>query len=200
MCSWRRSVTELPARGVIATGSVRRAHQLRWLRPGLEVVGLRGNVPTRLRKLASNSWDAILLARAGLERLGFPVAAGEIEFEGARFRTTILSADDFLPAGGQGIVALQIRAEDEKTRASLAPLNHAPSLLCLHAEREFLRRLQGDCGTPVGVLAKLDSEIMTLRAQIFDEGETAPRQGAVTGAPDPEALAAKLWEQMNHGG
>ncbi len=96
----------LSAGSSVATGSVRRQHQLRWLRPDLNVHDLRGNVPTRLRKLIANSWDAIILARAGLERLGFDCSRGAISFEGSALIIAILPTDQFMPAGGQGIVAL----------------------------------------------------------------------------------------------
>jgi hydroxymethylbilane synthase len=103
------------ATGPIGTGSVRRQHQLRWNKPGVEVVDLRGNVPTRLRQLVRSDWRAILLARAGLERLGYDLTGEVFEFEGTRLRAEVLSPDDFLPAGGQGIVAIQARADDETT-------------------------------------------------------------------------------------
>src|SRR5438270_9948706 len=89
-------------RAKIATGSVRRQHQLRWKFPRVEIVDLRGNVPTRLRKFLANDWRGIVLARAGVERLGFDVAGGSFEFEGRSLRAETLSPDDFLPAGGQG--------------------------------------------------------------------------------------------------
>src|SRR6516225_2726874 len=87
----------------VATGSVRRKHQVLWKRPDLELIDLRGNVPTRLRKLTENKWDAIVLARAGLGRLGLPASGTEIGFEGGQFFLEILPCEIFLPAGGQGI-------------------------------------------------------------------------------------------------
>jgi hydroxymethylbilane synthase len=179
---------------------VRRQRQLSWLRPDLRVVDLRGNVPTRLRKLIANPWDAIVLARAGLERLGFDCQAGTITFEGETLRTQVASTDDFVPAGGQGIIALQIRSEDDATGRALESLNHEPSLLCLRAEREFLRLLQGDCGTPVGVLATWRDGVMEMRAQIFDDGRAEPRVAALRSEDrqvEPEALAAQLFERIN---
>src|SRR6266581_718295 len=110
-------LTLLREGATIATGSVRRKHQLSWKRPDLKVVDLHGNVPTRLRKLAENDWDAIVLARAGLERLGLSPAQNEINFDGRQFFTKILLNEIFLPAGGQGIIALQIRADDESAKA-----------------------------------------------------------------------------------
>ncbi|MEP6821869.1 MAG: hydroxymethylbilane synthase, partial [Chthoniobacterales bacterium] len=108
----------------VATGSVRRQFQLRRIRPDLEVVDLRGNVPTRLRKLSANEWSGIILARAGLERLGYDCGRGAVHFESHVLHTTILPTADFLPAGGQGIVALQARTDDADAKRALAAINH----------------------------------------------------------------------------
>ena len=176
----------------VATGSVRRQHQLLWKRADLHIIDLRGNVPTRLRKLAGNEWDAIVLARAGLERLGLSLNA-EISFEGRRFFLDILSHEIFLPAGGQGIIAVQVRNDDQRTNAIIDLINHRETLLCLQAEREFLRGLQGDCNCPVGVIAKIENGKMKMRAQVFLQGSAAPRQNDVEGeADDGKRIAAEL--------
>src|SRR6266571_5880321 len=169
-------LTPLPKGATVATGSVRRKHQLSWKRPDLRLVDLRGNVPTRLRKLAENNWDAIVLARAGLERLDLSLARNEINFERGRFFVEILSRDIFLPAGGQGIIALQVRTDDKSSREIVNPINDRDTLLCLRAEREFLRLLQCDCQSPVGVLAEMENGKMKLHAQVFDAGATPPRE------------------------
>src|SRR6478672_4019320 len=141
-------LASLPRGATVATGSVRRRHQLVWKRADLRIVDLRGNVPTRLRKLAGNEWDAIVLARAGLERLGFSPTRTEIGFKGRQFFLDILHGEIFVPAGGQGIIALQIRADDQTTKAFLQSVNDPETLLCLRAEREFLSLLHGDCNFP----------------------------------------------------
>ena len=176
-------LASLPRGATVATGSVRRQHQLLWKRADLRIVDLRGNVPTRLRKLAGNEWDAIVLARAGLERLDIALN-DEISFEGRRFFLDILSHEIFLPAGGQGIIAIQVRTDDQSTKAVVDLINHGETLLCLQAEREFLRGLQGDCDCPVGVIAKIENGKMKMRAQVFLQGAIAPRQGTVEGTPD----------------
>src|SRR6266700_5553816 len=177
----------------IATGSVRRKHQLSWKRPDLEIVDLRGDVTTRLRKLAESDWDAIILARAGLERLGLSPTCKRVNFEGWRFFLEVLPYEIFLPAGGQGIIALQIRSNDRRARAIVDLVNDHETLLCLRAEREFLRLLHGDCNSPVGVLAGIDDGNMKLRAQVFDQALAAPREGTVEGdRADGERLAADL--------
>jgi hydroxymethylbilane synthase len=182
----------------IATGSVRRRNQLAWKHPGLMIVDLRGNVPTRLRKLAENNWDAIVLARAGLERLALSPAQTEITFEGRQFFIEVLPRESFLPAGGQGVIALQIRAGDEDMRTIVDSVNDHETLLCLRAEREFLRLLHGDCNSPVGVLATIENGVMKLRAQVFDQLSMPPREGRVEGTRDDgEGLAGELLRQIN---
>jgi hydroxymethylbilane synthase len=184
--------------GTIATGSVRRQHQLRWKYPDAEVVELRGNVPTRLRKFLQSDWQAIVLARAGLERLGHDLTRGRFEFEGASLRAEILPSDDFLPAGGQGIIALQARCDDEHAKKIATAVNDQRTLWCLQAEREFLRLLQGDCGSPVGVLATIAGSKMTLRAQVFEPPRVEPRTARVEGEGSaPKKLARELWEAIN---
>jgi hydroxymethylbilane synthase len=184
--------------GIVATGSVRRKHQLRWKRPDIEIVDLRGNVPTRLQKLATDRWHAIILAQAGLERLGLSLNEQRIDFEGNEFFATLLPPEVFLPAGGQGVIALQVRSDDEQLRDLVDAINDFDTRLALRAEREFLRLLHADCDQPVGVLATVDGSMMKIRGQIFDIGATAPRQGSVEGASeDAEKLAAQLLEKIN---
>jgi hydroxymethylbilane synthase len=194
-------LASLGSDATVATGSVRRQYQLRWKHPAIQIADLRGNVPTRLRKLATNDWDGIVLARAGVERLGYDLSGGSFSFEGAVFHAEILPHDHFLPAGGQGAIAIQLRSNDETAKAIVDPINHAETLLCLSAEREFLRLLQGDCGSPVGVLATIDANLMKVRGQVFQPGRSEPRAGEVEGSIDNggEPLAAELLERINGG-
>jgi hydroxymethylbilane synthase len=189
--------SSLRSGATVATGSVRRQRQLYWQRADLKVVDLRGNVPTRLGKLVESEWDGIVLARAGLERLGFSPTRTEIGFDGGQLFLEILPSEIFLPAGGQGIIALQIRADDQSTKALLNPVSDRETLLCLQAEREFLNRLHGDCNSPVGVHATISNGKMKLRAQVF-QGETpAPRQAEVEGGCEEGAqLAAELLRKI----
>jgi hydroxymethylbilane synthase len=175
-------LASLPEGAMVATGSVRRKHQLLWKRADLKLIDLRGNVPTRLRKLAENNWDAIVLARAGLGRLGLSPTHSEVSFEGRQFFLEVLPCEIFLPAGGQGIIAIQVRADDQSTKELVDLVNDRETLLCLQAEREFLRGLQGDCNCPVGVLAKIDKGKMKMRAQVFLDESAAPREAEVEGA------------------
>ena len=190
-------LASVPNGATIATGSVRRQRQLHWKRADLKVVGLRGNVPTRLRKLAENNWEGIVLARAGVERLSFLRTQTEIRFEGTRFFLEILPREIFVPAGGQGIIALQIRADDESTKALLESVNDSETLLCLYAEREFLRRLHGDCNFPVGVHATINNGKMKVCAQVFEGESPWPRQAELEGEfNDIEQLAAELLREI----
>jgi hydroxymethylbilane synthase len=190
-------LASVPCDATVATGSVRRQRQLRWQRADLNVVDLRGNVPTRLRKLAENQWDGVVLARAGLERLGFSPTRTEISCEAGQFFFEILSREVFLPAGGQGIIALQIRADDQSTKALLELVNDPETWLCLQAEREFLSRLHGDCNFPVGVNATINNGRMKLRAQVFEGESPSPRQAEVEGGCDEgDTLAAKLLRRI----
>ncbi|HEX4667795.1 MAG TPA: hydroxymethylbilane synthase [Chthoniobacterales bacterium] len=202
----------MPAGATIATGSVRRQRQLLWKRSDLKIADLRGNVPTRLRKLRENeNWSGIILARAGLERLGLEfvgralrlprVEEGQPALDGAPYNLTTeaLSPEVFLPAGGQGVIALQVRRDDEPAKDLLEPLNHQPTHDCLRAEREFLRLLNGDCDSPVGVQAALEANEMVLRAQVFVEGVNEPKEGTVRskmGIDEPEKLAHMLYRWM----
>ncbi|PYL07307.1 MAG: hydroxymethylbilane synthase [Verrucomicrobia bacterium] len=187
----------LPQGATVATGSVRRKHQLLWKRADLKLINLRGNVLTRLRKLAQNKWDAIVLARAGLERLGLSPSRTEISLEGRQFFLEILPHETFLPAGGQGIVALQVRVGDQNTKALVDLVNDRETLLCLQAERQFLRNLQGDCNCPVGVVAKIEDGKMKMRAQVFAGGTATPREAEVQSAPEDGAkLAVELLNRL----
>src|SRR5207237_10207088 len=131
----------------------------------------------------------IILANAGLERLALNSDAGRIEFEGRQFFTALLPPEFFVPAGGQAIIAVQVRSEDERLKEMVNAINDFDTRLALRAEREFLRLLNEDCNQPVGVLAVVDGTIMKIRAQIFVIGATTPRQNFVEG---PSAAAAKV--------
>ena len=187
----------LPYGAIVATGSVRRKRQLLWKRADLKVVDLRGNVPTRLRKLLENNWDAIVLARAGLERLSHSPTLDEISLNGGQFFGEILPRETFLPAGGQGIIAIQVRANDQTMKGIADLVNDRETLLCLRAEREFLRLLQGDCNCPVGVLATIENDKMKLRGQLFTDQSTGPCEAEVKGIHDEgERLASHLLKAL----
>jgi len=138
------SVASLPAGARIGTASIRRRSQLLALRDDIEIVELRGNVDTRLRRLADGDYDAIVLAAAGLDRLGVPRGEG----------VTPLQVGDMTPAPGQGCLALQIRSDDQGVRAAVEALNDPLSFACLAVERDCVIALDATCDTPIGVLAE----------------------------------------------
>lgn len=194
-----KNLMTLSAQATIATGSVRRKHQLLRKRPDLRVVELRGNVPTRLRKLIESDWEAIVLARAGLDRLGCELSSTSFGFESDSFYYERLPTDDFLPAGGQGVIAIQVKKSDDVTLRLVDAINHSATLLCLRAEREFLRLLQGDCNSPVGVFATVEADAMTLRAQVFEEASVEPKTGKERSSlreQEPERISAALYGFM----
>lgn len=139
-----QTLDELPRGARVATGSLRRRSQLLHYRPDLEIVDIRGNVPTRLKKLADSDLDGLILAYAGLNRLGLK----------AKIRQTI-PFSVMLPAPGQGSIAVEVRSNDEETLALCAGLDNASTRLCVTAERAFLRRLEGGCQVPIGAIATL---------------------------------------------
>jgi hydroxymethylbilane synthase len=156
------SLDKLPAGAVVGTSSLRRQAQVKRRRPDLRVIDIRGNVETRLTKLAGGQADATLLALAGLERLGLASRA-----------TSILSTEEMLPAVAQGAIGVTCRSDDANTRALLAPLNDATSAATVACERAFLGRLDGSCKTPIAGLAEIADGILRFRGLILtpDGGE-----------------------------
>ena len=189
----------LLSESTIATSSVRRARQLVWMYPGVEVVDIRGNVPTRIRKLVENDgWAGILLARAGIERLGiYTPGEGSFEMDGTTVHAIELGVDSFLPAAGQGAVGMEIGRENSAAREALATINDAPTFTRVTAERAFLARLKAGCQTPVGAHTWFENggETLAMSVRVFDEEEPTaePFVAQVSGpATDPDALADEL--------
>jgi hydroxymethylbilane synthase len=173
---------ELAAGAKVGTSSVRRASQLRAAREDLQVVAMAGNVDTRLAKLERGDCDAIVLARAGLELLGRRDAVG-----------AVLDPAQFVPAPGQGTLALQARAEDASVRDSLAPILHADTFTCLLAERALASALEADCHTPLGGHAELCDGELRIRAWVgLPDGSAWTRDELVGDARDPEALGREV--------
>ncbi len=181
----------------LGTSSVRRARQVRWLRPDLQIEEWRGNVQTRLRKLAAaESVAGILLAQAGLERLGFDLSGGTLDFEGARFHVESL-AGRLLPAIGQGAIALQSRADRAEVSAILEKIDHRETHIAIRAERELQRLLAGDCGLPVGALTTLRGDRLHLRAILFGAENEPPVMAEAEGAADaPEQVAQEVFARL----
>ncbi|KZX56990.1 hydroxymethylbilane synthase [Halioglobus sp. HI00S01] len=169
---------DLPAGSVVGTSSLRRECQLRARRPDLEVKFLRGNVNTRLRKLDDGEYDAIILASAGLIRLGFQ----------DRIAATI-SVEDSLPAGGQGAVGIELRTDDSDTLALLQPLHHAPTAHRVTAERAMNLALQGGCQVPIACFSVYRDDQLWLRGLVGKpDGSEILRAEAQAPADQAEAL------------
>ena len=174
----------------VATSSVRRARQLQYRRPDLVIEEIRGNVATRLRKLRDTGMlQGTVLAKAGLDRLGYRIENGILATDEGSFHAQIA---EMLPAIGQGAIALQCRAQDA---AFFAALNHEPTGLAIRAERELMRLLNGDCSLPVGVLTELGEREMRMKVILFGAQEEPPRLADVTGAT-PEKVAARAFEAL----
>lgn len=177
---------QLPHGARIGTSSARRTAQVRAFRPDAEIIPLRGNVDTRLGKAASEAYDAIVIAAAGLLRLG---RAGEI--------AEYLAVDDFLPDPGQGALAVQIRADDRELAVLLTALDHAPTRAAVTAERAFLQALGGGCRTPIGAYAELDAGGLRVRGMVAALDGSRIIHGEMRGdASEAEALGAGLAQQL----
>jgi hydroxymethylbilane synthase len=188
----------LPQGALIGTSSVRRARQLQWARPDLRVQEWRGNVQTRLRKLGENEEVAgIILARAGLDRLGYDTGSETLVFEPYTFYPYSLR-EELLPAIGQGAIALQSRADRAEVTAILQQIDHQPTHVAIRAERELQRLLAGDCAMPVGVRTALAGDRLRMEAILFpSDGVSAPAKAAAEGAAaEPEAIAAEVFSRL----
>lgn len=171
----------LPAGAVVATSSVRRQRMLRAMRPDLELADIRGNVPTRLRKLAEQeALSGVILAEAGLVRLGL-LDGGRVGCEVGELWAERLDGKEFLPAAGQGAVALEVRAADAVARGYCGKLNDAATEAAVTAERAFLLLLGAGCETPVGVRTEVAGETIRMWAKVFEEDHDAPLESTAEG-------------------
>lgn len=177
-------VAAIPEGAVVGTSSLRRRSQLLALRPDLAVEDMRGNVDTRLRKLRERRYDAIVLAKAGLERLGLD--------EGEP-----VSVDDLTPAPGQGCLALEARADDGEIAALAARVTERAALIELTAERAVVAALDATCHTPVGALARLGDDGLSLSAYVgMPDGSAWIRDRLTAGDDDPSALGRELADRL----
>ena len=174
------SIAGLPQGAVVGTSAPRRAAQLLYARPDCTVVTFRGNVATRLAKLQAGEADATFLAAAGLERLG---------------RSDVghaLDPADWLPAPAQGAIAIECRASDERTRGTLAAIDHAPSRAEVTAERALLLALGGNCHSPIAVLCDLEGDTLAMRAALYSPAGQARVEGEARFALDDPAAPGRL--------
>ncbi|MFN7726442.1 MAG: hydroxymethylbilane synthase [Rubrivivax sp.] len=180
------NLAALPQGAVVGTSSLRRVTQLLSRRPDLQIEPLRGNLDTRLRKLDDGGFDAIVLAAAGLKRLGL----------GARIRS-VFEPEDMLPAAGQGALGLEVREDDQRLRSLLAQTSHGPTWLAAHAERAVSRALGGSCSMPLAAHGRWQGDTLVLEAALGD-ARTPTRALLRTrqeGQPADAAAATAMGEQ-----
>ncbi|MCY4456118.1 MAG: hydroxymethylbilane synthase [Chloroflexi bacterium] len=186
VASGGRRLAELPAGARVGTGSVRRKLLLHVLRPDLDIVDIRGNVDTRMGKVASGEYDAVVIAAAGLDRLG---RRGEA--------TQVFEALEFLPSPGQGAIAVQCREDDTETVERLLAIDDAGTRAAVEAERGFLAGLGTGCSLPVGAYAQIDGDLVALRAMLGDDAAEHARFGdAAARAADGADLGRGLAQQL----
>lgn len=184
------TLADLPTNAKIGTSSLRRQCQIRAAYPEFQVLSLRGNVNSRLSKLDRGDYDAILLATAGLKRLGLQHRI-----------TAYLSPSQSLPAVGQGAIGIECRVDDQRTQNLIAPLNHAQTAVCVHAERALNSRLGGGCQVPIAGYAEVVDQRLYLRGLIgYPDGHGVIRSDALGDYTAPDQLGLKVAEDLlSHG-
>ena len=180
----------LPERARVGTSSLRRGAQLKGLRPDIEIVSLRGNLDTRLRKLETGNLDAIILAAAGLNRMGLEDRI-----------TEILTDSVMLPAVGQGALCIEVRENDPATAPVMAALNHPETRTVVMGERAFLNRLEGGCQVPIAAHGELSGDTLTLQGLVSSlDGVTVIRESLSGPTRDAEGIGVALAERLIAGG
>jgi hydroxymethylbilane synthase len=186
LISGGQKLAELTAGSMIGTGSLRRAVQLGACRPDLEVCSVRGNADTRLRKVAEGELDGVILAAAAMQRLGWQEKI-----------TEYLPLEHFLPAVGQGALAIEARSDDREVAELLAPLNHMPTWQSITAERTFLEALGGGCRAPIASLGTFKNGTLQLDGMVADMGtKKIIRSLAEDSALSPQELGARLAQKL----
>jgi hydroxymethylbilane synthase len=180
------SISELPKGSTVGTSSLRRAAQLLYRRPDLHMVPMRGNVDTRIRKLESGEIQAIILATAGLRRLGL---SGKISL--------MIPIEELLPAIGQGALGLELRSGDDEITNRLSFLNHEPTELTVRAERAFLKELEGGCQVPIAAHSRLEGDRLILQGMVAElDGSRIIREQMRGSKDDPETLGVTLAQRL----
>ncbi len=179
-------LAELAPGAKVGTGSLRRVIQLNACRPDLDTSGIRGNVDTRLRKVANGEFDGVILAAAALKRLGCDDRISEY-----------LPTEQFLPSAGQGTLAIETRIDDKEVIRIVTPLNHLPAWQCITAERIFLSALGGGCRAPIAALGTVNGTILELPGMVSDVRGTKILYSSEKGSNTaPEKLGIKLAQKL----
>ena len=182
----RMTIQSLPEFGVVATGSLRRRSQLLHLRPDLTIVDLRGNVPSRIQKFLESEWDAIILARAGVERLNLK-----------KYISSFIPKEDILPAVGQGALGIEIHKDNKVVEEIIKTLHHDETYKAVIAERSLLRALEGGCQVPIGAFAEVKSSGLYLDAVVGSlDGSVTCRKKMRGSKNEPEKLGKTLAKDL----
>ena len=180
------TIHSLKDRATVATGSLRRRAQLKHIRPDINVVELRGNVPTRINKFLDSNWDAIILARAGVERLKL-----------SKYISSVIGIDEFLPAVGQGALGIEIRSDNKFADEILKSINDKNTLAAVRAERALLKSLEGGCQVPIGAFAEVKSNGLYLDALVASiDGSITFRKKMRGVKANPEMLGKQLAKDL----
>jgi hydroxymethylbilane synthase len=180
------SIHDLPGKATIGTGSIRRQAQLLALRPDLVIKDIRGNVDTRLGKLKGGSYDAVILACAGLNRLGLQDKV-----------SLVFEIRDLLPAPGQGALALEVREDDRRVMEMIAGLNHPETARSVSAERAFLRAMGGGCNSPIAVHARIEGKALLIDGlAVSPDGRRVIRESVRVAPEEGEPAASALAESV----
>ena len=184
------TVENLRDGAVVATGSLRRKSQLKHLRPDITVVDLRGNVPTRIKKFLDSNWDAIILARAGVERLGL-----------SKYVSSIIGIDKILPAVGQGAIGIQINRDNRLAEEIVKSLHDENTSLAVRAERSLLKSLEGGCQVPIGAYGRVENNYLHLSAMVGSlDGTTVFKKSKKDQKNDPEKAGETLAGELLQAG
>ncbi len=184
------TLKKLSSHAKIGTGSLRRKAQLLHINPTFQIFDLRGNVPTRIQKFFDSGWDAIILARAGVERLNL-----------TKYISSIIPSSIILPAVGQGALGIECRRDDKELIKILSEINHKKTELETRAERSFLRSLEGGCQVPIGCLAKIQGDELIIEGKILSlDGSISFHQKISGSIKNPEKLGEKLAKNLLYAG
>jgi hydroxymethylbilane synthase len=182
----KKNLRELAASAKIGTSSLRRKAQLKRLRPDLEFRDMRGNVDTRMEKIKQGELDAMVIAYAGLKRLGL-----------GHYATDIFDPEIFLPQAGQGALAVEMRADDSKACEIVKPLNDELSAICIFGERSFLKRIEGGCQVPAGIHSQAEGQTIRLKGAIFSlDGEREAKNSVSGPLKEADELGHQLAETL----
>lgn len=184
------TIKKLPEGAVIATGSLRRSSQLHHIRPDIKTEELRGNVPTRIKKFLESDWDAIILARAGVERLKLN-----------KHISSIIKTKNILPAVGQGALGIEIRSDNKLAELMLRRIHHEKTYIAVRAERSLLKELEGGCQIPIGAYAEVKPSGLYLDAVVAALDGSVTFRKRIRGAKsNPEKLGKKLANDLLNAG